>query len=114
MVIVGDDKIQANEDLDKLHREASDDLLQGGISKDQLYGDEGNDILARGIGNDFLVGETGNGKLYSGVKGHILQEAEGAAGYFGLGDWIDIAINFSLEQKMTIVQVIVRKYQIHS
>ncbi|HEY9386417.1 MAG TPA: hypothetical protein VIP70_05210 [Nitrososphaeraceae archaeon] len=114
MVIVGDDKIQTNEDLDKLYRGATDDQLQGGMSNDELYGDEGNDILAGRIGNGFLVGETGNGKLYGGVEGHILQEAEGAADYFGCGEGIDIAINFSLEQKMTIVQVIVRKYQIRS
>jgi hypothetical protein len=38
MVIVGDDKIQTNEYLDKLYCGATDDQLQGGMSKDELYG----------------------------------------------------------------------------
>ena len=79
---------------DTLFAGAGDDVVFGGVGDDVVFGGAGDDVIFGDRGNDLIFGGAGTNLLYGGTTAG---ESAGSDIFaFGLGDGIDIVLDFEV------------------
>ncbi len=92
-IIIGDSEGETGGN-DTLFGGTGDDLILSGVGDDVVFGGAGDDVIFGDRGNDLIFGGAGTNLLYGGTP-----EGEGAGSdifAFGLGDGIDIVLDFEI------------------